>query len=82
MNTDREILKGIEKAVDKGKTIYDNLLPTRYEVDLEILGVTKTIHVAVDSDIPEEHHDKFIQLEVFDYLKSVLKFTYSQRLFY
>lgn len=52
----------------------------RYVVDINIKGKLFRMFVAVPKEIPEEYVDEFVQNEVFDYLKSIVRYTYSLKL--
>lgn len=52
----------------------------RYVVDIIIQGKEFRMFVAVHKEIPEDYVDEFVQKEVFDYLKSIVRYTYSLKL--
>lgn len=52
----------------------------RYVVDINIKGKLFRMFVAVPKEIPEDYVDDFVQNEVFDYLKSIVRYTYSLKL--
>lgn len=52
----------------------------RYIAEIDIQGLKFKIFIAVHKSIPDDHVDDFIQKEVFDYLKSIVRYTYSLKI--
>ena len=53
---------------------------TRYEVNIKIDDNVYNIFVAVPNYLPDESIDQYVKNEVFDYIKKITKYTYSQKL--